>query len=82
VKMDNPQQSHQRKPTKQYNDYLKYSGLAFQMMATAGIATWIGYKIDQYLELRFPAFTISLLLVSLIGVIYWLIKSVTNNSEK
>jgi hypothetical protein len=51
-------------------------------MATAGIATWIGYKIDQYLELRFPAFTISLLLVSLIGVIYWLIKSVTNNSEK
>ena len=80
--MDNPQQSPQKKPIKQYNDYLKYSGLAFQMMATAGISTWIGYKIDHYLELRFPVFTISLLLIALTGVIYWLIKSVTNDSEK
>jgi len=28
------------------NDYIKYSNLAFQMLATIAIPTYIGYKID------------------------------------
>lgn len=38
------------------NTYLKYSGLAFQLLATIGIFGWLGYKLDQYLSLKFPAF--------------------------
>lgn len=32
------------------NAYLKYTGVAFQMMAIIGFAAFIGYKIDQYYQ--------------------------------
>lgn len=32
------------------NAYLKYTGVAFQMMAIIGLAAFIGYKIDQYYQ--------------------------------
>jgi F0F1-type ATP synthase assembly protein I len=38
------------------NSYLKYSGLAFQLLAAIGIFGWLGYKLDHYLSLKFPAF--------------------------
>ncbi|NJO01045.1 MAG: ATPase F0F1 [Bacteroidia bacterium] len=55
---------------------MQYSSLAFQMMAMLGLAVWAGISLDQYLGLRFPAFTISLALISVLGVIFWLIKSI------
>lgn len=30
------------------SSYIKYTGVAFQMLATIGVFTFIGYKIDQY----------------------------------
>lgn len=82
AKMDNPQdKSPLKKPTRQFNTYIKYSGLAFQMILTCGLATWIGYKLDTYFRFKFPAFTLGLLLSSLIGIIYWLVVSVTKDSE-
>ena len=80
--MDNPQErSPQKRPIKQYNTYIKYSGLAFQMIAVCGLATWLGYWIDNKLNLKFPAFTLTLLISSLVGIIYWLINSVIKDSE-
>ena len=80
--MDNPQgQSPIKKPIKQFNSYVKYSGLAFQMIITCGLATWAGYRIDQYFDFKFPGFTLGFLLISLIGIIYWLIISVTKDSD-
>lgn len=32
------------------NNYIKYTGLAFQMMAIIGLSAFIGYKIDQFYE--------------------------------
>jgi putative F0F1-ATPase subunit (Ca2+/Mg2+ transporter) len=29
------------------NDYVKYSGMGFQMIAIIGLFTWGGYKIDE-----------------------------------
>ena len=81
MKMDTPQQSPIKKRTRQFNTYIKYSGLAFQMIITCGAATWIGYKVDNYFGFEFPAFTLGLLLSSLIGIIYWLIISVTRDSK-
>ena len=46
------------------NTYLKYSSLAFQLFATIGIAGWLGYKLDNYLALSFPAFMISFIFIS------------------
>ena len=32
--------------------YAKYTGVAFQMMATIGFSAFIGYKIDEYYDHR------------------------------
>ena len=71
-----PFQKNQDK-VKQYNSYLKYSGLAFQMLLIIGIPVAVGVLIDQNTSYRFPLFTIIFVLISLSGVIYWLIKSTT-----
>jgi len=78
--MDNPKKpTKPRNPSNPYKAYIKYSGLAFQMMAIIGICTWIGIRIDGFFSLKFPLFTILMLIISLVGVIYWLIQSVSND---
>jgi len=63
-----------QKPKKQFDDFIRYSGLAFEMMAIIGIGVWLGIKIDQWLELSFPAFTLGLMVLSVIGSIYHAIR--------
>ncbi len=59
----------------QLNNYAKYSGLGFQMMATLGIAVWGGIKLDKWLDLKFPAFTVALSCIALIGSLVIFIRS-------
>ena len=40
-----------------------------------GVGVFAGYKIDQWLNLSFPAFTLSLMILSVIGAIYHAIKN-------
>lgn len=56
------------------NAYLKYSSLAFQLFVTIGVAGWLGYKLDAYLALAFPAFLISFVIISFGGMMYWIFK--------
>ncbi len=58
------------------NSYLKFSGLAIQMVITIGLMTYLGFKIDGWLELKFPIFLIVLSMGSLFGYIYILIRTV------
>jgi len=59
------------------NNILKYAGLGFQMFAMIGIATWLGITLDKKLGMtKFPAFTLSLVLVAVIGSFISLIRSV------
>ena len=44
------------KKLKTYNSYLKYSSFGLQLLAAIGVFGWLGYKLDQYLNLKFPAF--------------------------
>lgn len=64
---------------KDTNNYLKYSGLGLQMLATMGVAGWLGYKVDQYFGLQFPAFMIGLGLIAFIGTMYQLYRSINKN---
>jgi F0F1-type ATP synthase assembly protein I len=50
------QQQDQSDKKKPVNSYVKYSGLAFQLLAAIGVFGWLGYKLDQFLGLTFPAF--------------------------
>jgi F0F1-type ATP synthase assembly protein I len=63
-----------RKNKKKLDNFIRYSGLAFEMAAIMGVGVWLGYKIDHWLGLNFPAFTFGLMIFSVIGAIYHAIK--------
>jgi len=47
------------RPNKQqFNDYAQYSALGFQMLAVILLFVFGGYKFDQWLEWKFPLFTV------------------------
>lgn len=47
--------------------YLKYSGLAFQMIAVLVVAAWGGMKLDEHFGTQNPWFTIGLLVVAVVA---------------
>ena len=63
----------ENKQKKDASNFAKYSGIAFQMLATIGAMTFIGYKIDEYKQSKQPIFTA---IFGLIGVIVSLIQVV------
>ena len=75
-KQNHSKQNHQRpRNQNQINEYVKYSGLAFQMAALILLGYWLGGKIDSWLNLRIPIFTIILIVTFIVLTIYSLIKS-------
>ena len=60
------------------NDLLKYAGLATQLIATLGVAIFIGFKSDNYLHWKFPLLTITLPLIALISLFYKIYKDSNN----
>lgn len=62
-----------RKPS---NDFLKYSSLGIQLVAGIGLAGWLGYKLDEHLELKFPVFLLSFVLLTFCGMMYQLYRSI------
>ena len=49
------------------------------MVAVIGLATWAGWKLDQYLNLSFPVFTFVFVLASIIGLVYKMIKMLADD---
>lgn len=49
---------------------LKYAGMATQIIATLGVAFFIGYKIDRKIGWRMPWLMLLLPLLALIGL-FW-----------
>ncbi len=64
---------------KQHTNLAKYTGIAFQMLATIGIFTLIGYKIDENRNAKKPIFTA---LFSLFGVIISLVQIIRSLQKK
>jgi F0F1-type ATP synthase assembly protein I len=72
-----PDPSHQpRKKQSQYNSYLKYSGLAVQLLGAIFVCGWIGSRIDRWLEMKLPLFMIVLGLLGFAGVMYQVYRSI------
>jgi F0F1-type ATP synthase assembly protein I len=70
--MENPQKA--KGPKKQLNDYARYSGMAVQMIAIILIGVLGGIKLDKYLSLKFPVFTLVFTLLSVFLAIYFAIR--------
>lgn len=62
-------------PKKQVDSYLKYSGLAIQLLAAIGFFGWLGYKLDNYFSLKFPVFMLLLGFLAFIGMMVQLYRS-------
>lgn len=58
------------KPNKP-DSFIRYSGLAFEMMAIIGLFTFVGYKIDQWKGNEFKGFTLGLMIFSVIMAIIY-----------
>lgn len=63
---------------KETNAYMKWSGLAFQLLGAIALFGWLGYELDEYLELKFPAFMLTFGFLAFGAVMYQVYKSVRN----
>ena len=67
-------QDKDQKPKKKLDDFIRYSSLGFEMIVIMGVGTFAGVKIDQWLDLKFPAFTLGLMILAVAGAIYHAIR--------
>ncbi len=65
-----------------FKPYAKYSGMAVQMVVIIAAGSLGGYKIDQWLNLPFPIFTVILSLASVILAIWLFIKEFNPNKKE
>ena len=61
-------------PNKGLNDFARYSGMAFQMIAVILITTWGGIELDKLTKTETPVFTIILSLLGVFAAIYTAVK--------
>ncbi|MDB3875168.1 AtpZ/AtpI family protein [bacterium] len=64
---------------KQLNKLARFSGIAFQMVATISLGSVIGYKLDIYLEIKNNIFTIFFSLFSIAIALMYVIQQTKDN---
>lgn len=65
-----------RGPQRPVNTALRYSALGLQMLITMGIAGWLGYLFDRYLEFKFPLFMLLLGFSAFGGTLYSIYRNI------
>ncbi len=60
-------------------DYARYSSLAIQMFFIIAVGIVGGAKLDKWLELKIPVFTLTLALLSVAAAIYIAVKDLLKN---
>lgn len=63
-----------RKKKKSLDNYARYSSIAFQMLIIILIGVFGGIKLDEWLKLSIPAFTIVLSILAVVLAIYTVTK--------
>jgi len=64
-----------RNPGKAPSNFIRYSGMAMQMLGTILVFTYVGYKLDQWQINKTPVWTLVLSLTSIAASLYMLIRS-------
>ncbi|MDN5204056.1 AtpZ/AtpI family protein [Fulvivirgaceae bacterium BMA10] len=64
-----------QKYTKKKPQYLKYTGLGFQMLASILVGAWLGAKLDTLMKMELPIFTIVFIFIFFIGSMIVLVKN-------
>jgi len=74
--MENPKEENTKKKV---NAAAKYSAIGFQMIATIGLLTFIGYKIDEHRNSKTNLITAAFALTGVGIALYQAIRQVTRN---
>ncbi|QPH41691.1 AtpZ/AtpI family protein [Pedobacter endophyticus] len=72
--MENPKVEDTKKKV---NAAVKYSAIGFQMIATIGLLTFIGYKIDQHRNSKTNIITAIFALIGVAAALYQAIRQAT-----
>lgn len=75
-----PGRSTPNKKSKQYSNYLRYGGLAVQLLITIAVCGWIGYKADQYFGNKYPILMLLLGFLGFGGSMYQVYRSINRQS--
>lgn len=75
-----PERSPRSKKPSQYNNYLRYSGLALQLLITIAVSGWLGYKADQYFGNKYPLLMLLLGFLGFGGSLYQIYRSINRQS--
>jgi len=67
--------NQQNKYKNKIDNFIRYSSLAFEMMAIIGAGTFGGFKIDQWMNNEFKGFTLGLMILSVIAAILYATKN-------
>ncbi|MEO8146521.1 MAG: AtpZ/AtpI family protein [Bacteroidia bacterium] len=73
---NNPQKSNNSKKNPP-NAYIKFSAMGLQMGITIFAFAYGGVKLDEWLKLKFPIFTLVLSLAGVAGSLYYVIKELS-----
>lgn len=71
-----------KKKKKYLDSYARYSSIGFQMLAIILIGVFGGIKLDQWLHLDLPVFTVVLSILSVILAIYYAVKDLIKMGPK
>lgn len=77
--MENPGNEDKKKAL---NDYVKYSGIGFQMLGIILIGVFVGRKLDEWIGTKFPLFTLIFTLGSVGLAMFVVIREVTGKKNK
>lgn len=75
---------NQQKPPKEkspYSTYVRYSGIAIQMIAVIGLGSYGGLKLDEIYPNDYHAYTLICSLASVAIAMYLLIHQVSGSSK-
>lgn len=71
-----------QKPNNKLNNYARYSGIAFQMLAVIAIGSYGGVLLDEQFPNKYSIFTIVCSLASVGIAMYFVIKQATKISDR
>ena len=67
---------------KQATNFAKYTGIAFQMLATIVVLSFIGYKIDESRSSSKLIFTAIFGIIGVVFSLYTVVKSLNKDNKK
>jgi F0F1-type ATP synthase assembly protein I len=63
-----------KKNKNRFDAFIRYSSLGFEMMTMIVLGTFLGYKIDEWLDNNFKWFTLVLMVLSVVGSVFYSVR--------